>query len=158
MCIKRLPRLSTSWIMTPPMWRSPLTLIFLSTCRSVTKTDSCHEPSPYITFSGLGWPESTNPGIFLVILLTLSWCLSCQMVLAYVTPVTLGQLPQHHHFFAKKIVQSQAGTFSLVNLIIEVLVQGSGPLLNFLSEMESNLNYTSIYKLFEGSWFCLMVK
>ena len=33
--------------MTPPMWVSPRTLSDLSTCRSVTKMLSCHDPSPY---------------------------------------------------------------------------------------------------------------
>ena len=41
------PRLSTSWIMTPPMCVSPRTRSDLSTWRSVTKMLSCQDPSPY---------------------------------------------------------------------------------------------------------------
>ena len=41
-----LPSSSTSLIMSPPMCRSPLTLMVLSTCRSVTKILNSQEPSP----------------------------------------------------------------------------------------------------------------
>merc|ERR1719228_1564580 len=60
------------------MCRSPFTLRLLSTCRSVTKTDNCHEPSPYITFPE--WVASTIPLMFLVMLVT---------VLLLVTKTTL---------------------------------------------------------------------
>ena len=40
-----LPKSSTSRIITPPIWRSPLTRRLLSTCRSVTKTVRVQDPS-----------------------------------------------------------------------------------------------------------------
>ena len=43
--VQLLPKSSTSRIITPPIWRSPLTLRLLSTCKSVTNTVRVQDPS-----------------------------------------------------------------------------------------------------------------
>lgn len=90
------PRLSTSWIMTPPMWVSPRTLSDLSTCRSVTKMLSCHDPSPYTVL--LPDPTLWAMGGGLGRWRPAPWSWGCLMVLCMVsTGSQLSDEAGHHY-------------------------------------------------------------